>query len=160
MFHVNIQSLKSKISEFEIFLQNYNFGFLFVNEHWCKYDEIGYLNICNYDLISSFCRRDHIHGGVAIYALKVINNCVSLDNINNLSIEIHCEMAAAAYKNIKFMTVYRSPDGNFDMFLERLNTALNFLIKNTKIIFVTGDFNVHFHEKNDKNASTLINLFH
>lgn len=156
--HLNIQCIRNKINEFEIFLKDHPYDFLLINEHWCTEDEIDYIGIYNYNLISKFCRITTSHGGVAIYALRNYS-CTVLEQINKMSADIHCEITAIEYQNIRIMTVYRSPNGNFDIFLEKLYLVLELLIKDNKVIFVSGDFNVHFHKINNQQTKMLMNIF-
>lgn len=62
------------------------------------------------------------------------------------------------------MRVYRSPDGEFDIFLEKNSIASHKLTKSNKLTIVSGDLNVHFQNKNDRKAhmclTTLVNTRH
>lgn len=158
ILHLNIQCLRNKINELNAFLSDNNFDVICLNEHWLLNDEVEYVIVSDYNLVSWFCRRNTIHGGIAIYCLKEYN-CSSILEINKLSVEVHCELAAVVCGgNFHILTVYRSPSGNFNIFLEQLAHALDILTEKYKKIIVTGDFNVHFHNP-DKNVLSLVNLF-
>lgn len=113
----------------------------------------------NYKLISHFSRTIAIHGGVAIYGLKKYN-CSPIKHVNSVSSEFHFESVGINYKDFQILTVYRSPNGDFNMFLEKLSRVLEVITsKNkTKKIIVTGDFNVHF-DINEKNTLLVLNTF-
>lgn len=157
IFHFNIQCLRNKINEFNVFLSENNFDILCINEHWFLNDEIKYVNINDYNLVSWFTRTNASHGGAAIYCLKKYKCSPTLE-INKLSVEIHCELAAAVCEeNYQILTTYRSPNGDFNIFLEKLSVALDILSHKNKKTIVTGDFNVPYHNP-DKNTILLTNL--
>lgn len=66
-----------------------------ISEHWMSNLEIEQTKICNYSFVSSFCRRCHIHGGVAA-AVKdnYVNKFSPREDIGALSIEGQIEMCA------------------------------------------------------------------
>jgi exonuclease III len=81
--------------------------------------------------------------------------CAVSVNIDNLKICI--------------LTIYRSPSGNYDIFLTKLELILKRLCRNNAKIFVCGDFNVNYSDnchKKDKlddilssfNLRTIINF--
>lgn len=156
---MNIQSIRNKTNELEIFLNEHNYDFLLINEHWCTNDELNYVSITNYKVISKFCRTNSAHGGVAVYALEYHTNCINLEQINKLSVELHCEIAATEFGNSRLMTIYRPPSGDFDVFLETLTLALTIFSRGDKIMFVSGDFNVYLHKVNEQRTVSLINTF-
>lgn len=159
ILHLNVQSIRNKINEIEVFIaKNVYYDFLLFNEHWCTQDELRYLCINNYTLVSEFSRTKFSHGGVAIYALRKYK-CSLIPQINTISDELNCEISAIYTENAKLMTVYRSPNGDFNIFIEKISIALDILTKGNKFIFVSGDFNVQFQNNNDRNAQILINLF-
>ena len=97
------------------------------------------------------------HGGVSIYTRDNLESD-SL-NLENMSVEQHCEITGILLKewDAQLITVYRTPDGDFNRFLHILSNVfkkLNIL----KPVIITGDFNVHFNEK-DNRALELCNFF-
>lgn len=149
--------MRNKINELEIFLDENNLDFLCINEHWMLYDEISCISLKNYRLVSVFSRINAVHGGVAIYCLNKYNP-TPIKDVNSLSIELHCEVAGITYNDIHILSVYRSPNGDFNLFLERLSLALDIVTKKNKKTIVTGDFNVHFNT-NERNLNLLLNAF-
>lgn len=134
------------------------YDFLLLSEHWCTKNQLKTVNINHYSLVSEFCRTEHEHGGVALYALTRYR-CSEITLINNLSHEFTCEVCAIDTEHSRLMTTYRSPDGDFDIFLEKISAALEILTKCKKNVIVSGDFNVHFQKKSDRNAQKLVNIF-
>jgi hypothetical protein len=60
--------------------------------------------------------------------------------------------------NLAVVTIYRSPLGNFEIFIEILSTLLDKVKCNSTDVIVGGDFNVHFDHSN-KYAEILCDLF-
>lgn len=107
--------------------------------------------------ISSFCRTNRARGGVGIY-LKEGLECQEL-NLPILSRELQCEVAGIHISSINtnISTVYRSPKGELNKFLEVMSQVLDKLdLTGNTILF--GDFNVHYEQPNCKEADCL-NLF-
>lgn len=120
-------------------------------------DTILGVNLHNYVLISYFSRKVAVHGGVVIYARRKYNFS-PLNQINSLSEEINCELCAVESSDVIVMTVYRSPNGDLNIFLEKLTRALDILRRKNKKIIVTGDFNVQFNT-DKKNVHLVTNTF-
>uniref|UniRef100_A0A1Y1L6G0 Endonuclease/exonuclease/phosphatase domain-containing protein n=1 Tax=Photinus pyralis TaxID=7054 RepID=A0A1Y1L6G0_PHOPY len=132
-----------------------NYDFLCINEHWLKEEEITVLDIENYHVVSSFCRKNKIHGGVCILARNDYS-CTSL-NLSRFSKEIDFEVAGVKCQELQLVSIYRSPCGNFDIFLEQLVNTLQ-TMNFSKPTIVTADFNVKFNTK-DERAMQLSDLF-
>lgn len=66
-------------------------------------------------------------------------------NISDFSEELTCEVAGVFLEqsDTQLVTVYRSPNGDLERFMEIMDTILGHLNPFQKII-LTGDFNVHF----------------
>lgn len=73
MMHQNIQGIKSKIDELNIYLEcnNYNkiknFDCLALTEHFLSSGEDKYVNLKGYRVVSCFTRTNHIRGGSCIF---------------------------------------------------------------------------------------------
>ncbi|KAK9728727.1 hypothetical protein QE152_g17039 [Popillia japonica] len=90
------------------------------------------------------------HGGVCIFARHDIEcTPINLDYLNN---EINFEIAGLRSKDFYIFTIYRSPLGDFDVFLDSLTQLLDNFFGKTMII--SGDFNVKFNTS-DSNATIL-----
>lgn len=158
IFHLNIQCLKNKVIDLNVFLIDSNIDILCINEHWLVEDEVEYITLEGYYLASNFSRKSNIHGGVAIFC-KNIYNCSTITQINKLSVELHCELTGVVCDKFIIITTYRSPSlGDFDIFLQTLANVLNFISQKNKNVIFTGDFNVHFNNP-DKHVHAIINIF-
>jgi len=112
----------------------------------------------NYVLGDIYCRTNFIAGGVAIF---VKNNLIFNKNIySKLSQDKHIEISSINFKtskNSKFTLVglYRSPNGNIDLFFNKLEQLLEHLTKKNKNseFLVVGDFNLNVLNVADKNVT-------
>jgi hypothetical protein len=113
---------------------------------------------------ASYCRRLFKKGGTCIYVLNNLNN-VNL-NLDNFCYDKDIE-ACAISVNIKSfkictVTIYRSPSGNYETFLSKLELILHKLYKD-KVKIVCGDFNVNYmvncHKKANSNILSSFNLW-
>lgn len=157
IIHYNVQSFRNKFLDYEVLLNETLADCLCLNEHWLVPGELDTIPIQNYSIVSGFCRSVKSRGGVSIYAKNNLV-CVSL-NLEGFSEEQHCEVSGILIKNyeVQLITIYRSPNGDFDKFLETLPNIFNKL-NPSKSVVITGDFNVHFNER-DARALNLCNLF-
>ncbi|CAH0553616.1 unnamed protein product [Brassicogethes aeneus] len=148
--NLNIQSVKNKINELELFLNNKNISCVCLCEHWLTANEICALSIEGYTC-ASFYSRLNSRGGGSVILVKCNTNYIELQNINSLSLKRVVEISAIKILDINLIivNVYRPPSGNFKIFLDVIENALNTLGLTSKIL-VSGDFNVNFtHLNND-----------
>lgn len=144
IFHINTQSVKNKVSEFENFICDKNIDILCLSEHWLVDLEFPNLRLLNFLPCTAFCRSLKKGGGVAI----LLNNNISFKDILDvkaLSIESIIEICSIYLKERKLyvIAVYRPPTGCFRTFLDQLESALHIIGCRHNLI-VVGDFNVHF----------------
>ena len=161
LFHLNIQCIRSKMSELEAFLIDVSvvFDVVCLSEHWLDESEIECgARVGNWRVVAIYSRKTHIHGGVLIFARNELN-FRPLVSIDALSTDIHCELTGTICKtrNIVIVCVYRSPVGDFNEFLDKLTQMLEILTIFDKVI-IAGDFNVWFGTKN-ADSLQLIDLF-
>jgi hypothetical protein len=72
---------------------------------------------------------------------------------NEKDIEICAVKLHISLHTIIIVTVYRSPTGNIDYFLNNLEEALNHIYNNTVDIILCGDFNINYlNDNQDKQA--------
>lgn len=128
-------------------------------EHWlnCLEEDV-YSNIFDLKLVSMYCRSNITRGGASIY----VNNgmsCKPID-IRALCLELHFEAVAVEITDLNIIVValYRSPDGDFELFVNQMEQCLVKLFLSNKKIVVCGDYNVHF-ESSSNEEDLLVNLF-
>lgn len=91
---INIQSLKSKIDELQIFLSNHNnnYSLLGISEHWLTSIEAANLRIGKFSTVSQYSRNTSIHGGSMVMSHNRLQNS-PIPRLEEVSIENHCEVA-------------------------------------------------------------------
>lgn len=160
--HINIQCLKNKCNILEAIINSHSFNVVMISEHWLKDDEKGFYQLNNYKLVSSFSRSMHIHGGVGIFARNDVI-CSKIDYTSHLNSEKHFENSCTKITNSNciVLTLYRSPRGDLNIFIDRLYEALQILCETYKYsrLIVGGDFNINF-QGDSKTAREISDIFY
>ncbi|XP_045471745.1 intracellular protein transport protein USO1-like [Harmonia axyridis] len=153
VIHQNLQSIGNCVDELNEFLQAQNkCTFLCVTEHWKTASQLPIYKIEHYNLAASFCRTlENKHGGSAIFARDGLLGKVRKEATEN-SVENHIEISACEFKinktKIVVSAVYRTPSGDFETFLQRLEKLVAlFTNEANKTVIIAGDFNVNFVSK-------------
>jgi exonuclease III len=109
------------------------------------------INIEGYTAGAQYCRVLHEKGGVIIY---VHNNL----KFTNIDLSRYCkekDFEVCAIKltvntlNICIITIYRSPAGNFNYFLQKLDKVLQLIHTLDLYIVICGDINVNYLTENE-----------
>ena len=113
---------------------------------WLQTEEIGNVNFGQYTLGSAFCRQTFKQGGVCIYISK--NICYNAINLDQFIKEKDLEMCAlklcSLTSSFTVICTYRSPTGDFNYFLNNLESILNKTCKTSTDILLCGDFNINY----------------
>ena len=144
---LNVQSILNTLDSLELFLKHEKPDIFCVSEHHLHPLTKKLANLAGYRVASIFCRKKKIRGGVAIFSRLGIS-CKEID-LTSYSIERDCEMTAVQIHelDVLIITIYRSPKGNFEHFLEIIDRILTeFKAKN---LILCGDFNIDFSEENN-----------
>lgn len=161
---INVQCIRNKLLELEILIGSHQPDILCVCEHWLSREEIPSLNIPGYNVVASYCRTLNKNGGVAILVKEdiVVNICdIDLSHLNTeMDFESAITNVTVGGVLIFIVTLYRSPLGDFQNFLEKLDCALDIIFKYTDNpnIILTGDFNCDWLS-NSVNNTNLSNIF-
>lgn len=134
---------------------------LCLTEHWMKHEEIDKFVIgSELELATTYCRTAKAHGGVAIFTKYDQSSFKIMHEVNQMSIEIDCEMAAIEITDLKLVivAVYRSPIGDINKFFETIEKMLSSLNHSKKQTIIIGDFNVNLLVQS-RNQECLVNLF-
>lgn len=144
LFHINIQSVRNKTNELEIFLADKNADIVCLSEHWLTQPEILSLNLAGFTYATASCRKNHRGGGSAVF-LNSKHDFRVVDEINSLTVEKSIEICCIFLRKLKLyiISIYRSPSGSFETFLDSTERALN-IVQGRGNILLVGDFNVHF----------------
>jgi len=127
ILHQNIQSMRNKLLELDIVLKLrvQNIDVVCLTEHWIKEDYLTTIQIDQYKLVSHFGRKNHNHGGSCIYVKKNIRT-KDVNYLQGISVEKDFEMSVSEVVTHGYIVVciYRSPDGNFRVFLNNLELII------------------------------------
>ena len=121
-----------------------------ISETWLTDCTVELVNITGYSFISNH-RKSKTGGGVGFYLhndlqYKLLNECKLSDPevIESLFVEITVPHG----KNIIVGCVYRPPNQNTALFLDKLNDILSYISRNNKQCYVMGDFNLDLLQYN------------
>lgn len=144
MMHINIQCLSNKVDNLSLYLDKNSYDVICLSEHWLNEVTLNTINLPGYKLVNCFCRTVNKHGGVSIFLKQNIKFKPLL--LSNFCCEIDAEFCGIEISCIKtvFITLYRSCAGKIEVFLEKLETLLEFLSNKYSKIVLAGDFNVNF----------------
>lgn len=145
---MNIQSINKKLNILEVELNKINKpAFICISESWLRDSEVGSVSLEGYRLISHSSRTILRGGGTAIWAIEGLEAYPV--NFNELNAEKDFEFCVCESKinNVlyKIITLYRSPTGNFQVFLDKFLQLLNSIFTIDSHIWITGDFNINFN---------------
>lgn len=157
LFYLNVQGLRSSVNELDALLRDYKFDLLCFGEHFLRSEEIESVYLERYKIATHFSRSNMQRGGTLTY-IKPNRKFKVLKNLNNRSTELHCEVAAIRITDIEttIITVYRSPNGCFATFVEKMEDILSRVSVSERLV-VVGDFNVKFNLK-DRESLILCDL--
>jgi exonuclease III len=146
-FIKNIRGLNSnKIDELSVSLPTNAPHTICLTEHHLDTYEIDTIILTNYKLESKFCRSTFKNGGACIFTHKSIQS--SNINLNEFCIEKDLEIFAIKLHlpsyEISITTIYRSPSGNFQYFIDNLEKVLNKIYLNTTEVIICGDININY----------------
>lgn len=157
--NVNIQGgIVNKRDDIELLLNKHNISVLCVSEHHLN-QEIQYLTIGNFNTVNHFARRYLRKGGVAILVRSDIKTEVI---VYNNSCELHFEMCAIECilpddSHIIIAAIYRSPNGDHEIFMDKLSEMLENLYTLNCTHIICGDVNIDLLQ-NGKKSQDLKNI--
>jgi exonuclease III len=117
-----------------------------MSEHHLTKEAILNLNIDNYKLGAYYCRKITKSGGVCICICKSYQY-VNLDldkYCSEQDIEVCAIRLRQNSRNLYVLSIYSSPSGNLNVFIERLEELLNKISRDQDYIVICGDFNANF----------------
>ena len=152
---------RNKISKLELFLNSVNCDIICISEHWLHVDEGNLYQVDGFNLASIFCRSHHIHGGVCIFLSK--NLQLKLIDTTRYCIELLFEITAVflCEYNLIVLSLYRSPNGDPEKFLEQLEKVLVHLMQSNANIVIGADLNIdmRYSSKSSRQLSNLLRSF-
>jgi exonuclease III len=152
VYHQNIRGLRYKSNEL---IGHFHPDFpqiLCFTEHHMKREELQQLYINEYILAAYFCRTSYAKGGVCMYIHKSLES--ESINIEKYVKEKDLEACAIKLKlnstYICVITIYRSPSGNFNFFINKLEEILNHLYNPALELIICGDINIDYLKNTNK----------
>ena len=127
------------------------------------------INLDQYKLMSYFSRKNQNHGGSCIYAIYIYIKerkkerkkfCTKdLNCSQNICVEKDFEVSITELVDYRYIIVcvYRSPDGNFWIFLKKLELIIQKIQSRNKKPILCGNWNLNFMV-NNKRLQELQNL--
>lgn len=144
IFHLNVQSLRSKQQILPPVLSLANARIVCLSEHWLHSGE--HVTLDGYTLASVFSRtvRSTGRGGVAIY-LTPDTGFSKNQSICDLAVELRAEVTAVDISNTKFTVVcmYRVPEDDVTTFLTTLEKVFHEINSRNRLGIICGDFNLN-----------------
>lgn len=115
------------------------------SEHHLKHFQLEQVNIKDYKLATSYCRKSKEKGGVCIYVQKELDfSEVKLSRFcKDQDIEV-CALKLKPTTNICIIAIYRAPSGDFDTFLRELDNIIDSLYKIEMKVIICGDINIDY----------------
>ena len=156
----NIRGLKNKTDEMAITIATNPPHVLGFTEHHLKTHQLDNILFQNYKLGPTFCRNIYKNGGdcvcvcvyIYIYIYIFIHESYQFFNINVQNCCKEKDLEVCGNKlylpncTAGLLNIYRLPSGNFEYFLNKLETLLNCISINSLELITCGDFNVNFLE--------------
>jgi exonuclease III len=115
-------------------------------EHHLEGNEIVHPNFDNYNLGAYYSRKHFKKSGTCIYVHNSLK--IATFNLENYCYEKDIEACAVcvnmATSRICILSVYRSPDSNYEILLGKLELILQKLCKSKVKVVICGDINLNY----------------
>ena len=143
---LNIRSIANKFDSFSNLLNTLKrpFSVISLTETWLNDINSENFNLPNFDFVCSN-RANKKGGGVGFFISNNLNYKIRSDlntNKDGIIETLFTEINSTSSKNIILGSIYRPPNGDFEMFENILNTILTKVDKTKKVTYLTGDFNI------------------
>lgn len=150
--HLNVRSVRNKICEIEALLNEEatHVDIFCISEHFLYPDEVDSLAIENINRVSYYA-RDMSYGGSMIMCRTGVR-CTGVEAFVEYSCPSTCEVSALDWidEQLRVITVYRQPKGDFEAFMEIMAGVLTFNLGWNGDTVINGDFNVYFHTRDTR----------
>jgi hypothetical protein len=132
IFHQSIGGLGNKSNKLYCHLHHYLPHNLCLSEHHLSESELQLIHLTNYSPGANYCRKNFLKGGVSIFVYR--NLKYKTINIYEYDIDKVIEACAiqldSTFNSLCILAIYRSPRGDFTIFLKRLDLILQKLYNN------------------------------
>jgi hypothetical protein len=153
LYHQNVHSLTNKIDELNIFMESNYTGpqLICFTEHHLKESEITKLSLEVYTLVSGFCRKEFLGGGVCILINKILK--YQPIDLSHFCYELTLEICAVKlyFESLKLIIfcIYRAPTGNLEQFFALMEKILNYFLQPKVTFLICSDLNVNLLTKSN-----------
>ena len=132
IFHQSIGGLGNKSNKLYCHLHHDLPHNLCLSEHHLSESELQLIHLTNYSPGANYCRKNFLKGGVSIFVYR--NLKYKTINIYEYNIDEVIEACAiqldSTFNSLRILAIYRSPRGDFTVFLKRLDLILQKLYNN------------------------------
>ncbi|XP_031571341.1 uncharacterized protein LOC116305543 [Actinia tenebrosa] len=148
LLHLNARSINQNLTKLTDFLTTLDltFSLIGITETWLdkRNSSSDYINIEGYNFIQK-SRDDRPGGGVGLFIkddinFKIRNDLTVFDS--QILESIFIEIIRPHQRNVVIGVLYRPPNSNFQMFMNKLNEILPKFSKEQKDCYLMGDFNI------------------
>ncbi|KAK9732399.1 hypothetical protein QE152_g12815 [Popillia japonica] len=161
IFYQNVQCLTTSLASLTIELNLLpHCKVVFVTEHWLVEERIKLTVIPGFRLLASYCRRNSIHGGSAIYLKDDCQGTPSplgIDVATEGSFEYCATDVFHSGRHLLLLCIYRSPNSDLNDFFTKFDYLLNLISQNRIIALIAGDFNIDLMSGNN-NSNKFVNI--
>jgi len=146
IYHQNIRSLRKKANELLSHVYSDLPHIICITEHHMNLTEINLLKFDNYNIGTQFCREGNGKGGVVMYIHNSLKfTVINLDKYSkDKDVEIIGVKLNVNTSVVHIVTLYRSPTGNFNYFLQTPDEILQSLNSHISQTIICGDINVNY----------------
>jgi exonuclease III len=111
-----------------------------------KTPETLHVNLENYTLGAGYCTQNMAKGGVSIFVKNNLkfNQLNILHHCNEQDIECCVVQLESKHSTTYVLAIYRGTKGDFDLFLNKLESILDYLYKPAAEFVICGDININY----------------
>jgi exonuclease III len=154
IFHQNIRGSGNKDNKPYCHLHHDLPHILCLSEHHLSESKLQLIHLTNYSLGANYCRKNFLKGGVSICVYRNLKyKTLNICEYNTDKVTEACGIQLdSTFNKLCILALYRSPSGDFTIFLKRLDLILQKLYNNKCNIFTCGDVNVNYLTNNNHNS--------
>jgi hypothetical protein len=159
--HINVQSIRKKINQLEVILNDFPVHILCVNEHWLSAQEMDLYVPTNYYLANYLCRSDSPHGGVAIYLRQNLKFEFSILDVSSFSEPSVFEIVGIRVPCFKLLifSLYCLPKIDFKVLHAKFDDLYKSINKYPHYDFIIlGDLNINTLQCTKLSVHNFFNL--
>lgn len=152
ILYMNARSIKNKMDEIEILINNEQIDILVITETWVKINEINFYNFHSYT--PAYATREKRGGGLGIF----VHNKLKFNIEEKIENEISYMAVCIKSFGITICGIYRPPSLPLNSFFEFLDNKLENLESKYLNCFFFADMNIDIL-KNSNNSMKLLEIY-